>query len=211
MTDPVNVEEIKMRLRLLIFLFLATVGTAYAAKKMDISENQQQLDTPPDQSQIIFVRPVGGLANTSIYDVTNGEPQFIGIIHRWHKLAHIVEPGNYTFMVSTDVPEFIVVNMAAGKTYYAMVFLKFGPWYGKDYIGVIPIRKSADKGYQIDSKKFQKWLAKAKFVENNEAAIEWATANHAQIVETQTKNWEKWEAKSDEEIAEQTLEESDGI
>ena len=80
MAGPGDVEEIKMKLRVLIFLCFTATATAYAASKMAVSENQEQLQTPPDQAQIIFLRPTGGAGSASIFDVTDGEPQLIGIL-----------------------------------------------------------------------------------------------------------------------------------
>ncbi len=209
MIGAVNVEEIKMRLRLLIFVFLTAVGTAYAASKMAISENQEQLQTPPDQSQIIFVRPSGGAGSAPIFDVTDGEPQFVGILYGKDKLAYFVEPGNYTFMVISESADFMAANMIGGKTYYAIARPRVGVW--KARYSLYPARNDSEGKFQIDSQKVQKWLAKTKFVENTEASLGWADANRESIVGKQQKYWEKWESKSDEEIAERTLEESDGI
>jgi hypothetical protein len=200
-----------MKRWLLILLFFSTVGTAYAASKMAISENQEVLETPADQAQIIFIRPsaYGIGTKSSVFELIDGEPQFIGILGKGKKLAHFVEPGNHTFMVISEAADFMEANVVGGNTYYAVVKGRVGAW--KARFSLHPVRNGSEGAYQIDSERFQEWMTKTKFVENTEASVEWANANHQSIVKKQNKFWKKWEAKSAEDIAERTLVESDGI
>lgn len=200
-----------MKRWLLILLFFSIAGTAYAASKMAISENQEVLETPADQAQIIFIRPtIGGLGSkSSIFELIDGEPQFIGILGNGKKLAHFVEPGKHTFMVISEAADFMEANVVGGNTYYAAVKRRVGAW--KSRYSLHPVRNGSEGAYQIDSERFQEWMTKTEFVENTEASVEWANANHKSIVKKQNKFWKKWEAKSAEDIAERTLVESDGI
>ena len=200
-----------MKIRLLIFFFLTTMGTAHAASKMAISENQEQLETPSDQAQIIFVRvpPGAPAAGASIFDVTDGDPKYIGSVYQGKKLAHFVEPGDHIFMLVSETAGFMQASVVAGKIYYVVIKPKMGMW--KARFNLFPVRNGSDGDYQISSERFQGWLAEADFVENTDESIERAEANQASIVKKQKKGWKKWEAKPVEDIAERTLEASDGI
>jgi hypothetical protein len=205
-----------VRLEQLIILLFFMVGPAYAASKMTVSENQEQLATPPDKSQIIFLKPFGRGVNrggsVSVFDVTDGEPGFLGLLYSQSKLAYFVEPGSYTFMVISNGGRYMLANVAVGKTYYVMVtsaFVDFNTSRGS--VKLLPVRNGSEGKYQIDDYWTQKWLVKTKFVENTEASIRWAEDNRIKHVEYHDKYWKVWEKKGDIYIAKRTLAESDGI
>jgi hypothetical protein len=201
---------------LLIFLFFSMSGASYGASKMAISEDQDQLATPPDKAQIIFLQPGGWGVNrggsVSIFDVTDREPRFLGLLYSQSKLVYFVEPGSYTFMVISNGGRYMLANVAAGKTYYVMVtsaFVDFNTSRGS--VKLLPVRNGSEGKYQIDHYLTQEWLAKTKFVENTEASIRWAEDNRIKHVEYHDKFWKVWEKKGDIYIAKRTLAESDGI
>jgi hypothetical protein len=198
-----------MKCRLLYLLLLTTVGTANAASTMAVSEIQESRQTPPDQSQIVFARLDKGWGSATVFDVTNGEPELIGILSGRDRVVHFVEPGNHTFMVISEAADFMGADLAAGKKYYAVADIRMGIWKGR--FSLHPVRNGSEGKFQVDTGTFKKWLPKTEIVENTEASIEWAKANHESIVGKQEKYWKKWEAKSDDAIAERTLNESDGI
>jgi hypothetical protein len=176
---------------------------------MVISDNQEQLDTPPDQSQIIFVRVHRGFGGVPVFDITNGDPQLIGILSRFNKLAYFVEPGKHTFMVIAMFANFMEANVVGGKTYYVYA-CPGGVWWETNW-HLYPMRNEPGRlCRQTPSEALQKWSAKAVFVENTEESVSWAKANRDSIIKKQTKGWERWEAKSDEHIGERTLNEADG-
>jgi hypothetical protein len=200
-----------MRFKLItLTLFLASTNL-YAASKMVERDNQEVLLTPADQSQIIFIRPsgFGGMVKASVFDINSGEPEFIGIVAAGKKIDYFVEPGKHTFMVISENADFMEANVAAGETYYSVITVRTGWW--KARFSLHPARNGSEGRYQIDSEKFQKWLVKTEFVENTEASFEWAEANNPSIVRKQKKYWKKWETISAEDLAERTLEESDGF
>jgi hypothetical protein len=199
-----------MKSSLLILVLFTSIGNAYAASKMIDSPSQEQMQTPADQAQIIFLRvpPLAPAAGASIFDVTDGDPKYIGSVYQGKKLAYFVEPGDHKFMLVSEAAEFLLASVVTGKTYYVAIKPKMGMW--KARFSLFPVRNGSDGDYQQSSESFQERLAEADFVENTDASIERAEANYTSIVSKQKKSWKKWEKKSADDIAERTLEASDG-
>ena len=195
-------------------LFLATVillATGCASTKMLDRANQQVEVPTADRAQLIFMRSsaLGGAVQSTVFDATSTDPEFIGILSTGKKLSYSVDPGEHVFMVIGESADFMEANLAEGKTYYAMVTPRMGAW--KARFSMHPVRNGAEGKFQYESDRFQGWLKKTSFVENTTESIAWFNANLDSIVSKQTKYWEVWQQKSAEDLAERTLNPDDGL
>jgi hypothetical protein len=179
---------------LIVSLFSASVTTTAQAQ-----EQGQGMAT------VIFMRPsiFGGLIKSSVFDITSGKNEVIGILSAEKKLSYRVSPGEHFFMVIGENADFMRAELEAGKTYYCRVRVRMGAW--KARFSLEPIRQT-----ELDGEEFLKWQKKTEQIENRDQARVWA-AKHAQSIEDKhVKYLRKWEKKSDEEKSEYTLRKEDG-
>lgn len=145
-----------MRIKILLSLAVLLLASGCASTKMTVKSDQQLVAPTADKSQVIFMRSsfVGSAIQASIFDVTKGEPEFIGILSNSTKLEYKVEPGYHVFMVVSEAADFMEANLTGGKTYYAMVTPRMGAW--KARFSMYPVRNGAPGKFQYSSSEFQK-------------------------------------------------------
>jgi hypothetical protein len=109
----------KLKSGLIIVIILLLSGCA--STKMLVQENQELITPAADQAQVVFLRStfVGSAVQSSIYDVTVGEPEFIGILSNDTKLSHTVSPGKHVFMVVSEAADFMEANVFCGSRAYS--------------------------------------------------------------------------------------------
>lgn len=179
---------------LIVSLFSVTVSATARAQQ-------------PDQSMatIVFMRPsiFGAAIKSSVFDITSGKNEVIGILPAKKKISYRVDPGNYFFMVIGENADFMRAELEAGKTYYCLVQVRMGAW--KARFSLVPIRNM-----ELDGEEFLKWQKKTKQIENRDQARAWS-AKHAQSIEHKREKYlPKWEEKSAAEKADYTLRKEDG-
>ena len=193
----------------LIVLFLS--GCA-AGLKMPISANQEIHTPTSGKAQIVFMRStfIGSAISASLYDITSGEPTFLGVIQNNNKIVRSLSPGEHMFMIVGESADFMGANVKTGKTYYAMATPRMGAW--KARFSLKPIRRKATgKELSVESNDFRKWQKNTKIVEVDEKASAWAKANMASIKSKQATYWPKWVGKSAADKKERTLQPDDGV
>ena len=62
----------------------------------------------------------------SVYDVTSGAPEFIGIVSNDTKISYMTSPGEHMFMVVGESADFLKASVVEGKTYYTVVSPRMG-------------------------------------------------------------------------------------
>ncbi len=161
----------------------------------------------PEQGKalVIFmdIRFKGAWQRTSIFDITSGKNEIIGILSPARKLAYSVSPGKRLFMVISESADFMMADLEAGKTYYSRVSIRLGAW--KARFSLVPIRKD-----ELDSKQFLKWNNKTVLDDNHDYAVTWAAQHAPSIEDKRAKYIKKWNKKSAAEKAERTLQKDDG-
>jgi hypothetical protein len=162
-------------------------------------------------STIVFLRSsfVGGGIKASLYEVTNGETKFIGIMKNKSQIRYDTTMGKHTFMVVSEAADFMEANIVDGKTYYSLVIPRTGAW--KARFSLYPIRNDGTSKYNTDHKKFNKWLTKTKLVEMTDKSTAWYEKHKENIEGKRIKYWETWLEKSAEALAKRTLNPDDGI
>lgn len=185
----------QLRRLVLAIALLALCSTPFAAER---------------EATIVFMRSsaVGAAVAATIYEITDDETIFIGIIKNKTKINYATSTGKHTFMVVSEAADFMEADVAAGHTYYAMVTPRTGAW--KARFSLIPIRNGGATDFSTDSKKFEKWKSKTKLVTTDDSARAWYEAHKDSVDEKRAKYWEKWQQKSAAELSERTLLASDG-
>ncbi len=175
-------------------------GVIYAAE--GVTENE---------AEVVFLRSsmVGKFVKATIYEVTDGETKFIGIMANKKKITYKTTPGKHTFMVVSEAADFMEADLAAGKTHYSIVTPRMGAW--KARFSMWPVRNDGTTKYNTDSKDFAKWMKKAKSHVPGEKDFSWYEKHKESVASKQAKYWPVWLEKSEEDLAARTLMPTDGV
>ena len=148
-----------------------------------------------DKALIVFMRPSRmAFANQSyVFDVTDGNPMFLGVISTKTKVAHYANPGKRRFMVTSESADFMDATLDAGKIYYARVGARPGVWTAR--FSLYPVRSA-----ELRTRKFYKWYRGTRWVENLESGSNWARSNAADIHDKMSKNLPRWQQKANKPI-----------
>lgn len=153
-------------------LILASVAPAHAGK---MAKANGPILVPPDKAAIVFMRPGKFLSRAvavPVFEVTNGEVQFVGIVDAGGKLGYLVAPGEHVFMTTIfggdTLVRFQKAQVLAGKTYYFRAHMIQGLWT------LDPIRSSV-----LESDEFAKWNRNTAWITNSPATLAWGEANLA--------------------------------
>jgi hypothetical protein len=194
----------------LLFILLSVFVVGCAGNPMKISSNQKLDQVGSNKSRVIFLRSsfMGSAINASLFNITKGEPEFIGIIGNGTRVVHDTQPGKCTFMVVSEAADYMEADLLPGKTYYALVTPRMGAW--KARFSLWPIRNDSTSEYNVNSKDFKSWMANTKLVENSDESRRWATANMQSVKAKHAEYWPVWKQKTPEALVERTLKPSDG-
>jgi hypothetical protein len=195
-----------------ILLWAATIAlTGCASSLMKPAENQTLAAPPAGTSRVVFLRPsaLGGAIQASVFDVTGGEPVFIGVSSTGTKVVHDTTPGPHRFMVVSEAADFMEASLAAGRTYYAVVTARMGAW--KARFSLWPVKADPSADYSLQSRDLAKWVDGAKLVVNTPAGEQWFRDNLSSIRAKQDEYLAVWKQKTPADLAKRTLEERDGV
>ena len=165
----------------------------------------------PDMAQVVFMRDAytGKAIVSSLYDVTDGQTRFIGVMANGTKIAHPTTPGKHTFMVVSEAADFMEADLVAGKTYYALVTPRMGLW--KARFSLWPISNEPDAAHSLKSNNFKDWVEDTDLVTNSPKSLAWYQRVKASVEKKRAEYWPVWQEKSAEAIAERTLKPTDGL
>ncbi len=191
-------------LRKAAVLGLVTTLCGYAL--IPILASAQEIPEPEEgKALIIFLRPskrAKGI-KSSVFDITSGKNEVIGIASGRTKLAYSTDPGEHLFMVIGESADFMKADLEAGKTYFSTIRVRMGAW--KARFSLLPVRQA-----DLDGEEFQEWNSRSSLIENREKSVVWAEKHANSIAKKRAKYFKKWEEKSDTEKAEVTLLKEDG-
>ena len=190
----------------LVFLLLS----GCAAMTMQEAAEQTPPPVTPEKALLVFLRPplAGNDSPVSVYDVTSGNPFFIGMLTRNTKVYRLTDPGRRTFMVVVEAADFMQAELAAGKTFYGLVTPAMEA--GKARFPLQPVKNDPASEFNTASGDFARWLASAKLVQTTPAAEQWARDNNADVLEKYHESWPKWLGKTLAEKERLTLHPADG-
>lgn len=180
-------------------------GCAGTVKSMQTFEGDQATIVPePEKAMIVFMRPstLGFAVQSSVFRVTDGTPDIVGIVAAKAKIAYQIDPGEHLFMVIGESADFMSAEVEAGKTYYALVTPRMGAW--KARFSLKPVASPDQDRTQLDE-----WLGACDWVEKIPATDVWAAENMASIQDKQARYYRTWMEKNEADRPRLTLE--DGI
>ncbi len=176
----------------LLLLIVALVGCGGSSKYMKLVPPEEATNIKPDanNAMIVFMRPasLGFAIQSSVFELTDTEEKFVGIVSAKKKVAYLTPPGEKLFMVVGESADFAGAEVEAGKTYYMNVVPRMGFW--KARFSLAPMTKDF-----IQTKKFAGWDNGCAFTENTEGGYKWATDNGADIKKKREAYYKKWMAK----------------
>lgn len=195
-----------------IFIVMATLFISACASNPMVASPQQELQKPMgNQTQVIFMRSsfVGSAINASLYDVTNGDIKFIGVIANGTKLSYKTSPGKHIFMVISEAADFMEADLASEKNYFSIATPRMGVWAGR--FSLWPIKNDPNADYHTEMADFKDWLENTELVENTEKSKSWYKKNKEKVKKKYEKYWPKWQNKTAEDILKRTLSPQDGM
>ena len=195
-----------------IFTLLGTLLLAgCASNPMDPVADQTVQPPAPGMAQVVFMRDAytGKAIVSSLYEVTDGKTQFIGVMANGTKIAYPTTPGKHTFMVVSEAADFMEADLLAGKTYYALVTPRMGLW--KARFSLWPISNEADAAHSLKSKNFKGWVEDTDLVTNSPKSLAWYERVKASVEKKRAEYWPVWQEKSAADVAARTLKPTDGL
>lgn len=178
----------------LLSLFLA--GCAGSSNYMrDVPEGARSYAPESGKALLVFMRPssLGFAVQSSVFDITSGEPEFIAIVSAKTKFAHNVDPGQHRFMVISESADFMDATLEEGKTYYALVTPRMGAW--KARFSLRPLHR-----VELGTDEFQGWYDDCRWVENTPQAEQWAEQKTSSVKSKQAGKLAKWLEKPDKPV-----------
>jgi len=197
--------------RALLALLLLSLSTLSPAKDSRMVPADPPGAAPADAAIVVFMRvsQVGGAIKATVYDVTDGQQEFIGIVSYKEKLAYKVKPGKHLFMVIAENGDFLDAEVEAGKTYYVVISPRFGVW--KARFGFRPFRNDANAEFSTKKPDFAKWLEQTRWMQRGPGADKWYADHKADVTKKKDKYLAKWNERPADDKDYQTLQPGDGI
>ena len=192
----------------LIFISASLLSPIYADNP---DESNKTEGANSSEATVVFMRSsfVGAMIKTSIYEVTNEETRFIGILKNKNKINYKTTAGKHTFMVVSEAADFMEADVLAGKTYYSIITPRTGAW--KARFSMYPIRNDGTTKFNTGTKDFKKWKKKTKLTLMTDESKLWYEKHKESVESKRAKYWPKWTQKTIEDLAERTLNPDDGV
>ena len=188
----------------LIITFVLS-GCAGTVKNMQRFEGDPATIVPQSgKAMIVFMRPstLGFAIQSSVFRVTEGAPDMVGIVAAKAKVSYQADPGEHLFMVIGESADFMSAEVEAGRTYYALVTPRMGAW--KARFSLKPVARPDQDRTELDE-----WLGTCDWVEKSPATDAWAVEHVVDVQDKQTRYYETWMEKDERDRPRLTLE--DGI
>ncbi len=194
----------------ILILSLSMLFVGCASNPMLVSKDQVISKVSSDKAQVVFMRSsfVGSAINGSLYDVTSGDPVFIGIIANGTKVSYDTTPGKHLFMVVSEAADFLEADISAGKSYFGIVTPRMGFW--KARFSIWPVRNDGTTKFNTETSQFKSMLLKTDLVENSDKSIEWFNKHKSDIKSKLDKYLPVWKEKTPEDLEKRTLKPDDG-
>jgi len=190
--------------RLLTVTALATLLLSGCASVMREAPSQTIASPGADKAKVVFMRSsmVAGAIGCELFEVVDGQLRFIGQLPTGNKVAYETTPGKKVFMAYGTAADFMLADLAPGKTYYSIV----RPNWGTGGFAPTPIRYADMKSAEV-----QGWVSGTKLLETDPKAAEaWLAENKQRLQAIYADYWNRFERKNAQEKFERTLLPADG-
>jgi hypothetical protein len=192
----------------LCFAVMAGCASAPPPLRTALSSDQTLNAPPSDKAQIVFLqpfKPLGGYADTPLYDITGDKAELLNVLTSQGKLAVLVAPGQHTFMINGMGIAAMQANVEAGKRYY--VVSRFRAYQSYQ---LRPVRKNGPSEFNASSPDFAKWQTGTKFEGMSESG-QTTYSNPTLIAKWKVDALDKWSRLSADEKKELTLNADDAV
>jgi hypothetical protein len=196
--------------RALLVVLAATMAGCASPGVMTASRSQEIPAGAPDKAQVVFMRTsmVAGAIGADLFEVVDGQLRFIGALGVGDKIVYETTPGEKVFMAYGMASDFMLGNLAAGRTYYSIVRPNWGSG------GMIPTPIRSDRGgeFHMHMPEFRKWVADTRRVEPDRAQMQdWFNKGRETFESSYKRYWAQFQTKTPEQKAERTLRPRDGL
>lgn len=192
-----------------IFIAAALYGCG-GAVQMHPATTQRIAPPTADKAEVVFMRTsrIAGAISADLFEVVDGTLHLIGTLDPGKKLVHVTTPGRKVFMAYGDAADFMLGELVAGGTYYAIV----RPNWGSGGMIPTPIRTDGTTDFNTRTRDFIEWVSGTILVEpdENELAV-WNSKPQDHHQDIYEKYWAKFRTKTPEQLAERTLRPQDGF
>lgn len=155
-----------------------------------VPESEVEAAPAPGKALIVFMR-AGRYAWMVEGEVWHGE-RFIGLMGARSKIAWPVDPGQHHFMVTSEVADFMVADVEAGKTYYVLVKARPGGAMARFSFRPLLADDLANDP-RVDT-----WFAACKWMAPSRYGEIWADVSASRVAELRDADWQRWLDKPDE-------------
>lgn len=190
--------------RVLAVAAVICLSLSGCASVMRDAPSQTVANPSAEKAKIVFMRSsmVAAAIGCELFEVVDGQLRFIGQLPTGNKVAYETTPGKKVFMAYGTAADFMLADLAPGKTYYSIV----RPNWGTGGFAPTPIRAS-----DLNAKETQEWLSGTKLIEAEPKAAEaWLAENKQRLQAIYADYWNRFERKNAQEKFERTLLPADG-
>jgi hypothetical protein len=182
---------------------MAVLVSGCASGLMREAPNQQVSQPGPKTAKVVFMRSsmVAAAIGCDLFEVVGGDLKFIGQLPTGNKVVYETTPGKKVFMAYGTAADYMLAELAPGKTYYAIV----RPNWGTGGFAPTPIR-------DLKSAEAKEWISGTKLLEvgDQKEVDAWLAENKQRLQGIHAEYWSRFERKSDTEKAERTMLPIDG-
>lgn len=184
-------------------IILAIILTGCGKNHMVKLPESKMQKNPSSQATIEFMRSsfVAGAIGVELFEIVNGELEFIGNLPMGTKVIHHTKPGKKVYMAYGTAADFMIADIKAGEKYYSIV----RPNWGTGGFAPTPVRTNGSSDYNTSIPEFKKWIALDAYqIKQPEAKI-WFDKNKKKYDEIYADYWNRFQTKSKFEQAQRTL------
>ena len=196
-------------LTILTGIALLAVLSGCASNLMREVESQEIRPPAPDKVKVVFMRTsfVAGAIGAELFEVIDGNLNFIGALPMGKKVVYETTPGNKVFMAYGTAADFMLGNLTGGRIYYSIV----RPNWGTGGMIPTPVRADGTSEYHTKSADFAGWISGTKMTAPTAEAKDWFAKERDRYQEIYGRYWNTFQRKSPSEKAERTLNPADGL
>ncbi len=156
----------KFAIKLLMISIFVSIMVGCGAPHMMVIKDASVAITPqPGKALVVFLRPARMLGDGNVAVLYDGD-QYLGTSTVKTIIPYQAEPGKHLFMVIGESADFMEAELAAGKTYYAVVQIRPGVFGGR--FSFHP------QNGQLEKDKIDAWLKVMKPMEPAPAGLAYA-------------------------------------